>query len=376
MNRISVAVIIGVVVSLGSCGAVYGASFGDIFGGNKAQEYKAILEEKEQECQERLQKKEDEYQRLFNESKDARGAIESMREKNSTLMEAYEKIKTDYDKVVEQVKRVRRESQQCTDVQSSYDQMKKEQEAYLGEKQSLEKRMETSETTVENLKLHLKEVTAEKDQLAVFLAEAQEDEDVKIKKIRDSVKDEVANLEKQVAILEQENTSIAKTLEETEKELRITQLDNSGLNQKLELLQEELKASEKEYAALKKENRYLAQEATQFPKKFADLARHNRKLVKETADMHYNLGVFYFGQREFKRAIPEFRKTLELRPHDKEAMFNLALIYAEHRIDREKAIEYLTKYIKLDNKSANADWAKKYIIKWEAWRRSAEDILR
>ena len=326
-----------------------------------------MLEEKEQECQSNLEEKDRQYQQLLEDSKDSREAVQSMREKNATLMEAYEKLKGEQEGMVDNLKRMRRESQRCDGVKASFQRMTEENQAFLEEKESLEQKAQQSGATVENLKLHLKEVTAEKDQLAVFLAEAQEDEDVKVKNIRDKVKDEMEGLRNQVNILEQENRVLAKQLKGSQKGSRLAQMDNSGLKQKMELLEAEVEAFEKQYDEIKKENRYLAQEATQFPKKFADLARHNRKLVKETADMHYNLGVSNIKNKEFGRAIKEFEKVLELKPQDAYANYNLGYIYAEHLVDRHKAIKYFKDYLAYAPDARDANWVRKYVMTWQTW---------
>ncbi|MBN1870575.1 MAG: tetratricopeptide repeat protein [Candidatus Omnitrophica bacterium] len=348
-------------------GTVYGASFGDMFGGKKAQEYKVMLEEKEQECQMKLKEKDRQYQQLLEESKDARESAQGMRDKNATLMEAYEQLKKGQEDSVEQLKRLRREGQRCEEIRGAYDQMTDQNKAFVEEKKSLEKKAQQANTTVENLKQHLKEVTAEKDQLAVFLAEAQEDEDVKVKKIREQVQKDLEDLRKQVNTLTLENSSLAKKLDESQKEFRLSQLDNTGLKQQLGLKQAELDAFKNEYDEIKKENRYLAQETTQFPRKFADLARHNRKLFNETADMHYNLGVSNIKNKEFGRAVKEFEKVLELKPQDANANYNLGYIYAEHLVDREKAIKYFKNYLAYAPDAQDANWVRKYILTWQAW---------
>ncbi|MCK5014096.1 MAG: tetratricopeptide repeat protein [Candidatus Omnitrophica bacterium] len=367
MDRIFVLAVTVVAACSLSVSTAYGSSFGDMFGGKEARKYKVMLEEKEQECQSKLEEKDRQYQQLVEDGKDSRENVQGMRDKNTTLMEAYEKIKKDQETVVEQLKRMRRDNQQCDTIKSSYNQMTSENEAFLKEKQSLEQRAQQLSTIVENLKLHLKEVTAEKDQLAVFLAEAQEDEDVKIKNIREKVKDEIEELKKQVNTLMRENGASAKQLEESQKEFRLSKMENSGLTQEIDLMRAEVEASEKQYEEIKKENRYLAQEATQFPKKFADLARHNRKLVKETADMHYNLGVSNIKSKEYGRAIKEFEKVLELKPQDAYANYNLGYIYAEHLTDRPRAIEYFQNYLAYASDARDANWVRKYILTWQTW---------
>src|SRR3989338_6707847 len=66
-----------------------------LFGGKSAQEQEQLLKQKDQECRVRLDAKDQQYQRLLDGKKDESDAAQSLREKNSTLMEAYEKLKTD-----------------------------------------------------------------------------------------------------------------------------------------------------------------------------------------------------------------------------------------------------------------------------------------
>ena len=124
---------------------------------------------------------------------------------------------------------------------------------------------------------------------------------------------------------------------------------------------------EREHAMLQEENRYLAREASEFPKKFTDLARHNQKLIKETSHMHYNMGVSFIKSKDYKRAVKEFKKVLELDPNDAYANYNLGYIYAEHMVDREKAIEYFQNYLTYAKGAKDANWVKKYIITWQTW---------
>jgi len=282
-------------------------------------------------------------------------------------MEAYEKIKTGQDDAMEQLKRLRRENQRCDTIKASFDEMTEKNETFLKEKESLTKEKKALNVTLEHLKSHVKEVSAEKDRLAVFLAEAQEDEGVKIKKIRESVQDEVNDLRGQTSSLKEENGALVKKLEKSQKESGLLETDNAGLRQELALVREELGALEKKHTGIKNENRYLAQEASQFPKKFADLARHNRKLVKETADMHYNLGVSFIKSKEYKRAVKEFEKVLELKPQDAYSNYNLGYIYAEHLVDRPTAIKHFQTYLAYASDARDADWVRKYILTWQTW---------
>jgi tetratricopeptide (TPR) repeat protein len=220
---------------------------------------------------------------------------------------------------------------------------------------------------MESFKLHIKELTEEKDRLTLALEEAEATEDVKIKNIRDKVKDEVADLNAKVVLLTGENGTLKKQFEESEKYARKIETDNVGLRKELELLKNEFVSLEKKHAEIKDENRHLADEVSEFPKRFSDLARHNQKLVKETAAMHYNLGVSHIKGKEYERAIKEFEKVLELRPDDSAANYNLGYIFAEHVVDRPLAIKYFQTYLAQAPDAHDADWVRKYILTWKSW---------
>ncbi len=72
------------------------------------------------------------------------------------------------------------------------------------------------------------------------------------------------------------------------------------------------------------------------------------RLVKELADTHYNLGVIYQGQGKFDEAETEYRKVLEIKPDDADALYNLAIIYDSGKNETDQAILYYQKYLDLN----------------------------
>lgn len=367
MNRVLTLIIAATIVYVSSAEIVHGASFGDMFSGKKGKEQQRMLEQKEQECQAMLSQKERQYQKLVEEKKDSQDGVQDLRDKNSTLMEAYEKLKSDQTNILEQLKRLRRENQRCANVKESFDQMTKENEDFVAERDFLEAEIKTLSTNLDNLKLHIKGLNKENIQVSALLVEAQEDEGVKIRKVRESVKDKLENLKKRTAALNTENKKLLTQYEKSERETRRTMADYSELQKKLELHKSELDALENQHAELQEENRHLAQEASEFPKRFADLARHNRKLVKDTAHMHYNMGVSYIKGKEYKRAVKEFKRVLKLKPDDPYANYNLGYIYAEHLVDRPTAIAYFQNYLTYAKDARDANWVRKYILTWQTW---------
>jgi tetratricopeptide (TPR) repeat protein len=143
--------------------------------------------------------------------------------------------------------------------------------------------------------------------------------------------------------------------------------ENVSLKQNISLLENEVADLKRDIEQAQVENRHLTQEARMFPEKFAELARQNQKLIVETADIHYNMGVFYVQSDEYYRAIKEFEKALDLNPDNANANYNLGFIYAEHLVDREKAIQYFRNYLTFAPDAKDAEWIRKYILTWQTW---------
>jgi len=369
MMKKTVVLLIVVIISSYNVKILHGASFGDMFGGKKkkSKETQMLIEQKAQECHVKINELNRKYQRLVDEKKDSEDAVQGLRDKNNMLMEAYEKVVTDQNDVFKQLTRLRRSNQRCDQIKENYDVMTQENQAFLQANESLELDKKTLRTTLETLKSHIGSLNSENEEINALLREAQEDEHVKVKKIRDKVKNELENLKNRTRSLTKENDVLAQQLKKSQKKIRIFNDDNSKLQQKLELSQDNLAALQKEHAGLKDENRYLAREASEFPKKFTDLARHNRKLVKETSHMHYNMGVSFIKAKEYKRAAKEFKKVLELDPQDAHANYNLGYVYAEHLADRPAAIAYFKNYLTYAKDAKDTNWVKRYIMTWQTW---------
>jgi len=69
---------------------------------------------------------------------------------------------------------------------------------------------------------------------------------------------------------------------------------------------------------------------------------------KEEAGMHYNLGVIYYMQNEYKKALSEYTQALEKNPNYKETYNNLGILYMELK-QPEKAETSLRKAIQIND---------------------------
>jgi chromosome segregation ATPase len=132
-------------------------------------------------------------------------------------------------------------------------------------------------------------------------------------------------------------------------------------------LKERLETLQEEYTNEVTENATLRRRVERLPTTVTSIAREHQRLVQDLADTHYNMGVMFAKRRDFVRAAKEFQQVIEVRPDDAAAHYNLGIIYAEHVPDREKALSFFRRYLSMNPKGKEANWAKEYIATWQAW---------
>ena len=183
-------------------------------------------------------------------------------------------------------------------------------------------------------------------------------------------------LKEEIASLKKEKKDLSRSLKRSEREIGNGEKREEKLNNRLvdtgtdmNKLQDEFGQLQEAYKAFLLENKGLKEELDKMPKKFAEMAYENQKLIKQTATLHYNTGVLYFLHKEYKLAIQEFDRALEIYPDDANAHYNLGFIYAENLIDKPKAIKHFKKYLRITKGlDEYANKAKQYILVWEAYR--------
>ena len=220
---------------------------------------------------------------------------------------------------------------------------------------------------VDQLKLHLKELMQERVRLQALLKEALSDEGDKIARATAKLKEDYQVAKEEQNTIKQEKISLMNDLKQSQKDYLILEKAKTKLEDKLAILEDQVTELDNKNDELEKENKHLGKEARTFPQKFAELARQNKKLIEQSADRHYNLGVFYVKNKEYKQAIEEFNKVLEIKPQHAYAHYNLGYIYAEYLVDRKKAIEYFKSYLTYAPDAKDADWVRKYILTWQTW---------
>ena len=221
-------------------------------------------------------------------------------------------------------------------------QLKQEKEAVAKAKELVEQKLNLTEEIKQFYKSELEKKEAKKQPL--------ENEEA-VSKNSSKAGKEVKNLKKETAKLEkaQKDLNQAKdTLKKTEKELAETRKRYNDLLTRHSKITAEKITLEKEKEVL---------EAKKGIKQVSDA-----KLLKETADTHYNVGLFYLKGGEYSKAVKEFKRTIELVPNDANVCYYLGYIYAEQLKEPKTAVGYLEEYLRLEPKGEHADYAKKYII--------------
>lgn len=329
---------------------------------------------KSQELSKSAEDKEPIYRKLSREKQE-------LSKKYTGLLNKVEGIERDRDNVLAQAKRFIEEKKRSKELEASLEESEAGKESLNLEKKEILEQNKELKKTIEGLKNRQAEI--EKLQKEIGLERDQLKEDYENVKKGTAIKE----LQDKASLLQEENKNILSTLEKergasnkklqlAEKELTKLKSSNDSLEKDVMDLREGLEAFKKSYGDAQRKNKILEREAKNIPRKFTEIARQNRRLVKETAEMHYNLGVFYTEEKKYERAISEFTKTLEIDPENTYAYFNLGYIYAEYLINREKAVKHFRHFLRRAKRGdKDADWVKKYILTWETYSMKKMEIL-
>lgn len=278
-----------------------------------------------------------------------------LKSQNTDLWRENEAMKLDRENLLSQTKNMLADRTRVAELQETIEKMTQEQETLLQEKAASEKAA-----------LALKDEIAQKQEAQAQLAQERDNFKEAYEKARKGTV--VNDLKKQIAGLEKDKEKLQASLDQ--KGVKIEQAEGGRAKalERVRQLEAEVKGLRKKIAEAFAKNKKLEQEVFNVPKKFAEIGRQNKMLLKETAQMHYNLGVFYTKNKEYRRAIAEFQKVVDINPDDAYAHFNLGYIYAEYLVDRPKAIEQFRHYLKLaKSDDKDIDWVQRYLLTWETF---------
>lgn len=96
-------------------------------------------------------------------------------------------------------------------------------------------------------------------------------------------------------------------------------------------------------------------------------AKNDRSILLEAGKLHYNVGNFYFRNKEYQSAIDEYKKALTYQPHDSDVHYNLAIVADEFLGDRPTALNHYKKFLALEPMSENANAVEERILDLELY---------
>ncbi|KPK97831.1 MAG: hypothetical protein AMJ95_07135 [Omnitrophica WOR_2 bacterium SM23_72] len=302
------------------------------------------------------------YEKINKENVDIKKNFATIKAELAKLKSDNKALSQDRDNLLIQTKKLITDKNLATELKASLDeskklieQLEKDKAEALAEGLSLQEEREALEAMQERLYLENEQLkkSLEEEKLKSSAAAWQQE--------KKELEEENRNLKNELKQVQAHSTRADKALEKSERDLGRSQKEAAELKKKLEKLQ-------KDYASLREKNKTLQRSYLEAPGKFAELARQNQALIKQTANMHYNLGVFYTKNKQYSRAIAEFEKAVELNPQDAHAHFNLGYIYAQYVENRSRAVEHFRKYINYaDKNDKDMNWVKSYILTWSSY---------
>ncbi|MFH1593290.1 MAG: tetratricopeptide repeat protein [Candidatus Omnitrophota bacterium] len=305
-------------------------------------------------------------EKLSEDNRQMAGRFEGLSKTHDNMQKDYEAMKMDRNNLFAQAKSLLADSGKAKGLEDEIRRMEEERTPLEEEIDRLLEENMLLEESIKGLQETQQRVAREGDDSKSV------EEKVEKYNIVEQLRKEISLLEErrsQTEVLVQDYKSDLDILKEQKSKL---ELEKAGLAGELERSRSEYikaqKRYEEDFQKAVEKNNALEQKLKDTPQKFTELARQNKRLVAETAGMHYNLGVFYTKNGEYKRAITEFQKAEEIRPEDPYTHFNLGYIYAEYLVNRTKAMEHFRHFLRLAKADdEDAEWVRKYLLTWESY---------
>lgn len=173
---------------------------------------------------------------------------------------------------------------------------------------------------------------------------------------------EAEALRRVVQVKEDEARKRAKEISDLTKKTAVLENTEDKLITELEAKSGTVTNLRAERESLLEINADLAQQVEELPKKFEDMAKQNNLLLRETADMHYNMGVFFTQNRNYTRALSEFERALEFNPENAKVHYNLGYLYADQLKEHDRAMYHFRRYITIEPQSEKAESVRDYLL--------------
>lgn len=312
--------------------------------------------------------------------------IETLKKENEKITRDLNEVKSDRDNVLKQIKNFMTEKDQLAaqlkQAQSSGSESGVERDSLKKELDLLKSDLAQSKNILEKAKeMHRGELEAREK----VIADMQAKNNSLMLSMEKYTPSKIQEIEEDRIRLDLENKKMAARLLENErrmgdlkKQMTPFELDREEMF-KLRSENKELQGRAQYALELEGRQKQLLRENAEYREKLevlkakfkdavpglAKSSRISQKMMRENADMHYNLGTIFLKNKQYKEAIKEYQRVLELRPNDSETHYNLGVLYDDYLRDREKALYHYQKYLAINPKSADAKKVETYILSLE-----------
>ena len=296
------------------------------------------------------------------------------------LKKKYEELETDRNNVLTQTRTLLQEKAQWQGVEEQLENLKNTNKVFMAQKEKL---------LAENQKLKAEVASVLQNfdglkQSYQDLLTKQEEADKENISLRDLLTKQVQAtpeyqlLDRESKRLREENEKFGQTINLMEGKLKLA-LDRIKKDQERELSmlrqvrgqKDLLEGIRAQNVMLTKTNMELNELINSTPGHIKDMAAQNQTLVKETAEMHYNMGVFFTENKKFEQAEREYLRALEFDPNNLKVHYNLGYLYAEDMDRHDKAMFHLEKYLQIDPNSKESEAIRSYIATRQTWNAGA-----
>lgn len=188
---------------------------------------------------------------------------------------------------------------------------------------------------------------------------------------KDALEETAAALRREPGIAETEDAylrmlkekeSLSENLENIERQLAAVQESRDMLARALEEQRKKVSELEKKNAEVLLDKKRLAARTSEIDARSGGLGRKNRILIEQIVAKHFNAGLLYLKQKEYRKAAREFEEVVKIDPRHSSARFNLGSLYAHHLSDTGRAVEHLRVYLQcVEQDEASADWVREYV---------------
>ena len=304
------------------------------------------------------------------------GSLQKLEQDYAELKKKYDDLETDRNNVLTQTKNLLQEKAKWTEMEEQVENLKKANKQFMAQKEKLLEENQRLKSEVDGIIQNFDSLKASYQEML----EKQDAADKENASLRDLLTKQVQGtpeyqlLDRESKRLRDENIKLGQIINLTEEKLKKA-LDRIKKDQIRELsmlhqvrgqkqMLDEIRAQNE---VLSKTNRQLNDLINQAPTRIRDMAAQNQQLLKETAEMHYNMGVFFTENKQFSQAEREYLRALDFDPNSLKVHYNLGYLYSEELSKHDKAMFHLEKYLQINPNSKESESIRAYIATRQAW---------